>query len=61
MLMRRAARQVAYGLGVSAKESARGITPELRSKLRTSSHRAPEERKVSAAATGAGAIETLSR
>jgi hypothetical protein len=45
MLTRRAARQVAYGLGVSAKESARGITPELRSRLRTPSRRSAEERE----------------
>jgi hypothetical protein len=43
MLTRRAARQVAYGLGIGAKEYARGVTPELRIKLRTPSRRSPEE------------------
>jgi hypothetical protein len=43
MLTRRAARQVAYGLGISAKEHARGVTPDLRIKVRTPSRRSAEE------------------
>jgi hypothetical protein len=43
MLTRKATRQVAYGLGISPKEHARGITPELRIKIRTPSRRSKDE------------------
>ncbi len=43
MHTRKAARQVAYGLGIGANEYARGVTPELRVKLRTPSRRSAEE------------------
>jgi hypothetical protein len=42
-ITRRAARQVAYGLGISGTELAHGITPELRTKLRAPSRRSRTE------------------
>ena len=42
-ITRRAARQVAYGLGISGTELAHGITPELRTKLRAPSRRSQTE------------------
>jgi hypothetical protein len=42
-ITRRAARQVAYGLGISGTELAHGITPELRTKLRAPSRRSQAE------------------
>ena len=42
---RKAARQVARGLGVAAADYERGITPELRSLIRTPSRRTPQQRR----------------
>jgi hypothetical protein len=42
-MTRRAARQVAYGLGIPGAELAHGITPALRTKLRAPSRRSPAE------------------
>lgn len=42
-MTRRAARQVAYGLGIAGAELAHGITPQLRTKLRAPSRRSLDE------------------
>jgi hypothetical protein len=44
-LTRKAAREVSYGLGIAGREYARGVTPDLRIKLRSPSRRDDAERQ----------------